>query len=398
MASEKISSNLFWVGSHDPHLRRFDIVMETKYGSTYNSYIFESNGEYALIDGSKLGFEEEWLGNIKEVVAIEKISTMVVQHTEPDHSSAIAELLKINPNIQIYGSPLAMANLREIVNHPFNAHVIKDGEKITIGDDTLEFIVAPNLHWPDTIFTYIEKQKYLFTCDFFGAHICVEPMALSAIAQKKEYAESFKVYFDAIMSPFKPFVRVGLAKIKNLKIDYILNSHGPYLDSPEAIRNAQNLYQKWAEQPVRLRKKVTMVYCSNYGYTKLIAEAMAEAIKEYDVEFKMYDIVESATSDMVADIEDADGILFGSPTIVADVIRPVYDLMNELNPFVMMNKIAGAFGSYGWSGEAVGNLLTRAKQLKMKTIDDGFKVRLNPTADDLVRAKAYAANFVNGLY
>ena len=398
MSAIKIHEDLFWTGVYDPHLRRFDIVMETKKGSTYNSYILQGQEKTVLIDGSKMGFEKEWLERISAVIDPRKIDILVVQHTEPDHSSAIIHLLEINPEIEVYGSMLAMSILAEIVNRPFHKNVVKEGQTIDIGGYTLQFFLTPNVHWPDTIITYVPERGYLFTCDFFGAHISPQAMFVSRLGEEfAEYEEAFDYYYHTIMEPLKPFARKALDRVRHLPISLILNSHGPIIDTPAQIQKSITLYDQWTTPIVFPNKQVTIVYCSNYGYTRKMAVTLAEELRNYPFDVHFFDIIESDQTIMLEKLIQADLVIIGSPTIVADAIHPVYDLLNLLTPFQMQGKKVSAFGSYGWSGEAVPNVLVRAKQLRMEPLDEGLKIRLNPSTVDLEKVRDYAHNLATAL-
>ena len=398
MAEFQIKQNLFSVGVRDPHLRRFDIVMETIYGSTYNSYIYKSNDKIVLIDGVKEAFTDEWLANIEKVVPISKIDYMVVQHTEPDHSGSIPALLKRNPNIEIFITMMGNAILTEIVNFPYKAHVIKDQEVLDLGDRSLRFIAAPNLHWPDTMFTYAIEDQWLFTCDFFGAHYDSESLYLSKLKDRSKYVFTFSHYFRSIMEPFKSFVRQGLAKIENLPITMVLNSHGPFMDTVEDIESAKANYAKWAKADSKVKKRVVISFVSSYGYTKEIATTIYdELIKIHDLDILIFDIIDEPQPVMMETIANADALMIGSPTIVGDALRPVYDMLNSMDTFTMMGKKATAFGSYGWSGEAVPNILERAKQLKMRVSDQGLKIKARASEAQKEEIREFARNFVSKL-
>lgn len=398
MTEFQIKPNLFSVGVRDPHLRRFDIVMETIYGSTYNSYIYQSGSKTVLIDGVKEPFTDEWLANIEKIVPIEKIDYMIVQHTEPDHSGSIPHLLKRNPNIEIFITVMGNAILSEIVNGPFKAHPIKDQEVLSLGDKSLRFIAAPNLHWPDTMFTYAIEDQWLFTCDFFGAHYDSESLFLSKLEDRSKYDYTFKHYFQSIMEPFKSFVRQGLAKIETLPIQMVLNSHGPFIDRLEDFQKAKTLYAAWAKADIKAKKRVVIPFVSSYGYTKELATTIYDEINKlgtFDV--LIFDIVDEPLPVMMQTLASADGIMFGSPTIVGDALRPVYDLMNSMDTFTMMGKKATAFGSYGWSGEAVPNILERAKQLKMRVGDQGLRIKAKANESQLLEVRQFARDFVSKL-
>ena len=193
MKSYKLKEGVYWVGTIDYDLKVFDIVMFTEFGSTYNSYIVKGSEKTALIDTAKLPFKDEFFARIEDIVKIEEIDYLIVNHAEPDHSGLVEFVLQKNPNIQIYGSPAAGLNIKEIVNQEnINFNRVKDGEKLSLGNRTLEFSLQPNLHWPDTMFTYLIEDNILFTCDFFGAHYAFDGVVSSNLKNMKDYERSLK--------------------------------------------------------------------------------------------------------------------------------------------------------------------------------------------------------------
>lgn len=391
----KLKDNVYSVGVLDPNLKTFDVEMSLTHGSTYNAYLIVlNNGNGILIDGVKAPFTDEWLNNIKEVISFDKITTLILNHSEPDHSGSIAAFLKLNPDITVYGSFLALKNLENIVNAPFNSHRVMDGEEATFDNVTLQFLQTPNVHWPDTIITYYKEQKVAFTSDFLGAHYCPPSLRLSEIPSKENYDYFFRYYFDALMAPFKKDVRVAVKKITELDLEEVYPSHGPVLDDKNAAMQAIRRYSTWAIIKRRFRPKITIVYVSSYGYTEKLAKTIAEVINVPNVDLFTYNLQYTSLNTIVDELENSDGILFGSPTFVGDALGIMYNVLNALNPFRMQGKVVSAFGSYGWTGEAVPNILARCKQLRMNVINDGLRVRLNPSDQDLENARQFASDFL----
>ena len=168
MKSLKLAEDLYWVGVIDKDLRVFDIIMETQYGTTYNAYVLKGSEKTVLFETAKVGFKDEFFTKLKEVVDVKDIDYLVVDHTEPDHSGSISRLLDENPEIIIVGTTAGINFLKKIVNREFKSMIVKDGDKISLGNKTLEFMPLPNLHWPDSMFTYVHEDKLLVTCDVFG--------------------------------------------------------------------------------------------------------------------------------------------------------------------------------------------------------------------------------------
>lgn len=387
----ELKKGVFWNGVYDRDLRVFDIIMETEFGTTYNAYTVKGSEKTAVIESAKQKFEAEYMQNLQEVTSIDKIDYIIVNHTEPDHSGSIEKLLEMNPDIEIIGTTAAIRFVGAILNKPFKSRVVKDGEEISLGDKTLRFIMAPNLHWPDTMFTYIPEDKVLFTCDSFGAHYGTETVLRSGVKDEEGYMRAAKYYFDMILGPFKSYMQKAIEKVKALDLDLICTGHGPVLDSK--IDELIATYETWSkrENP-NPNKTVVIPYVSAYGYTKAMAESIAKGIKSEGVDVLLVHLVDDDCSGLADALLYADGILLGSPTMLGDALKPIYDLTTSMLPAIHGGKQAAAFGSYGWSGEAVDNLTQRLKQLKMKT-SDGIKVQFKPSEEDLQNCEAFGREF-----
>ncbi|WP_300347831.1 FprA family A-type flavoprotein [Clostridium sp.] len=393
-----IKEDLFWVGALDPNLRVFDIIMYTPYGTTYNSYVVKGNEKTAVFETVKEQFFDEYISRLEDLgVNPSELDYIVVSHTEPDHAGSIGKLLDLAPNAKIVASPTAISYVKEIINRDFESIPVKEGDSLSLGNKTLKFLSVPQLHWPDTIYTYVEEDKTLITCDSFGSHYSCEEMFNDLLPSEENYMEALRYYFDCIMGPFKPFVLKAIDKIKDLDIDVICPGHGPILRSnPEKI---VELYKEWSTPaPANEVKKASIFYVSAYGYTKQLAEKIAEGINSTgNVEVNLYNIIEHDMTDLVAEVGTSDAILFGSPTIVNELLEPVRDLMAKLNPVIHGRKVAGAFGSYGWSGEAVPRIESRLKELRMKMPVEGLKVKFRPSNEEDEKAFDFGVEIGNAI-
>ena len=392
MEYKELKKDFYWAGILDKDLRVFDIIMETEFGTSYNSYVLKTSNNVILFETAKAKFFDSYLERLKQIVDINKIDYIVVNHTEPDHAGSVEKLIEINPNIKIVGSTVAINFLKNIVNHDFYSLTVKDNDTLKIGDKTLRFISVPHLHWPDTMYTYIEEDKTLITCDSFGSHYCLDDIVLSKLTDNEGYMRATKYYFDNIIGPFKPHMLKALDKIKNLKVDMICTGHGPVIDC--RIDEIKEIYKKWCTvvNP-NPRKTVIIPYVSAYGYTKELAYEIEKGIKDSgEIDVRIYDLVESDIDKVLEEIGFADGLLFGTPTIVGEALKPIWDLTTSIFAATHGGKLASAFGSYGWSGEGVPHILERLKQLKMKVID-GFRVKFKPGKKDLKDAYEYGFNF-----
>lgn len=392
MSAIKAMDDLWWVGVEDHDLRVFDIVMHSDWGTSYNAYAVRGAEGVALFETVKEKFFDEYLANLKEVCSLDEVKYIVVGHTEPDHSGSLEKLLELTPNATVVGSATAITFLKEIVNKPFASRAVKEGDTIDLGGRTLTFLSVPFLHWPDSMYTYIPEMKALFTVDSFGCHYADDRVFNDLI--DGDFTEAYKYYFDCIMGPFKPFVLKALDKIKPLDIQFIGNGHGPVLRAN--IPHYLELYRQWAT-PVVVpadERRVAIAYVSAYGYTKQLAGVIADALAEGGVKHvELYDLVECDLETARAAVQSADGFLLGSPTLVGDALPPIYEMLVGLNPIIHKGKPAGAFGSYGWSGEAVPKLTAQMQAISLKLPVEGLKVRFKPSEAQLAEARQFGLDF-----
>ncbi|WP_300350417.1 FAD-dependent oxidoreductase [Clostridium sp.] len=392
----EIKNDIYWVGSLDPELRVFDIIMYTPYGTTYNSYVVKGSEKTAVFETVKEKCFDDYLSKLTNLgVDPKKIDYIVVDHTEPDHAGSAEKLLNLSPQAKVVGSMQAIEFLKEIVNKDFEYIIVGDGDKLSLGNKTLEFISAPFLHWPDSMYTYIPEDKALITCDSFGSHYSCEEVFNDLVPSKEEYLDALRYYFDCIFGPYKNYVLKAIDKIKDLDIELVCPGHGPVLrENPWEVINT---YKEWStpvKPEIKGDKKITIPYVSAYGYTEQLAKEIEKGLKaDHNVEVKLYDLVYAKQEDVLNDIAESDGMLFGSPTIVAELLPPIRILLANLNPIIHGGKYAAAFGSYGWSGEAVPRIEARLKELKMKLVGPGLKIRFKPSQKELRTAYEFGRDF-----
>lgn len=387
MGVEQLKDNIYWVGVKNPELRVFDIIMETKKGTTYNSYVINDE-KIAILDTVKDGYYDEFKENLVSVIGEKKVDYVIVHHTEMDHSGSLKRLIEDYPDMKVVGSKITLMNLKNILNRDFNG--MEANEEISLGEVSLKFIMAPNLHWPDTMFTYVKEKNFLFTCDFTGCHY--SPKGKMTDSFGEEYFVEMKYYFDCIMGPFKKFVNMGLDKIKDLKIDFIGPSHGPV--HMKDIDEILNKYRLWAKEEPIDPKNVEIFYISAYGNTELIANFMKDKLEEKGFRANITEITSIPLEECKSRIEAAKGFMVGSPTINQDAVKPAWDLLSVVCPIANRSKAALAFGSFGWSGEGVSMLTARMNSLKLKTVEQGFKFCFVPSEEDYKNAEEAVNKFI----
>lgn len=373
----KIADNVYYVGVSNPTLRVFDIIMCTEYGTTYNSYLVKGADKTALIDGAHKGFEANFQENVEAITDFANIDYMVVNHTEPDHSGAIRLVIEKNPNIVVYGTAACLKNLDNIVRLPFNRVAVKDGDTLELGGKTLTFCVSPNIHWPDTMMTYLAEDKILFSCDFLGAHFAEPTMYVHKAYKKELYEKEFKVYYDAIMGPFAKFVIRALDRIKDLDIALVCPSHGPMIMGGD-IQVAMDTYRKWATPEEKTDKTVAIYYVSAYGYTRQMCQYLAEKLEAKGLVVSAFDVIKTDAADIAAHLED-DCLVFGSPTLNRAALKPVLDVISSIDAVGAAGRPYATLGCFGWSGEACAQLNDRCNSIKMKQVGESVRSQFTPT-------------------
>ncbi len=298
-----LTPDVKWIGVLDPDIKVFDIVMHTEHGTTYNSYFINASKK-TVVETAKEKFSETYLRKLKKVTDPAELSYIVLDHTEPDHSGSLRQLLDLAPHAVVVGSGNAIRYLTDIVNRPFKSLVVKDGDTLDLGNKTLKFIAAPNLHWPDSIFTYLVEDRILFTCDSFGAHYCHEEMFDDLAG---DYDKDFRYYFDVILKPYSKFMIKAIEKIRPLDISMIATGHGPVLrknwkkivDETYALASD---YQKLTSASDQ--KRLLITYVSAYGYTREMAVLIARgaaAVKNITVEVLDIESADAGEIDSKAD-------------------------------------------------------------------------------------------------
>ncbi len=401
MAVVKIKEGVYSVGVLNPGMRIFDVVMRTDFGTSYNSYLITGE-KNVLIDTVHARYFEEHLDNIASVIDPASIDYIVMNHNEPDHSGSLAKLAERIPGAQIITSPAGKNYLAQITNNSdLNVRAVKDGETLALDDErSLTFLSAPFLHWPDSMLTWMESAGVVFTCDFLGCHYCEPRMLDSKVSYPAAFERAFEEYFDGIFKPFAPYVQKGLAKLNELDAEYLCPSHGPILTKGVFQEKAKARYHEWSWScRVAAAKRIAICYCSAYGNTGLLAERIAEGIHSVlgDAQVGVYDANEHSAEFLQGELDASDAFLLGSPTINKDAVAPVWSLACGIDAIGCKGKPASAFGSYGWSGEAVPGLLTRLRTLKMDVFEEGYTCRFVPSESELSGAFEFGARFATAI-
>lgn len=386
-----LSERVQWIGAFDPGMRSFDVILKTPNGTTYNAYAVRGSDGVAVIDTVKAECAEQFFARLEAVARYDEITVIVLNHLEPDHTGALPELMRRAPQARLYISQSAQLMLKALLNRrDMDFTPVTTGDSVSLGDRTLRFLHTPYLHWPDTQCTYLDEECILFSGDVFGCHFCDERLFNDKAG---DFRFAFEYYFAHIMRPFRAHVLDALALIAPLPINMIAPTHGPILrDQPlRYVERYRELSGQRLQSEIDADEKTLVIfYISAYGSTTQMAQAIRAGAEEVPgVRVSLYDI-EGGDADLFIDlVEDADGILIGSPTINGDAVKPAWDLLSSFARINVRGKLAGAFGSFGWSGEAVRMMEDRMRGLKMRVPLEGVRIKLIPSEAEIAQCLAF---------
>jgi len=378
----EIKPGIYWIGAEDPDLRLFDDLFPTEHGTTYNAYLLKGNDKIAVIDTVKGKRVDEFMDKIRSLVDPQRIDYIIVNHAESDHSGSLAYLLEHSPNATVVSTTAAKNFLTNLMHKPFTSQVVKEGDTIDLGGRRLRFIMAPFLHWPDTMFTRLEDENILFSCDAFGAHYCSPGRIFDD--QVEDFTSARQFYFDCIMRPFKDKVLAAVEKIRHDVIDMVCPSHGPILR--QAPWKAIQQFESWSK-PTSSTKKIFILYLSPHGNTERMAHAVAAGAACDGLEVISYHISHLSADEVRNLMEEADALIFGIPTINRDIPKPMWDVLAYLSTVRLKTTLAGLFGSYGWSGEACKMAEERLKGMGFKLPVPAVRTPFTPTAEVLTQCE-----------
>lgn len=355
-----VKPGVLWVGAIDWDRRLFDSLIPLPNGTSYNSYLVKGSEKIALIDAVDATMAKVLIDNLN-TLGINKLDYIVSQHAEQDHSGTIQKLIELYPEARVIASSKCLELLVEfsLVTRD-RVQEVKDGEKISLGGKTLEFIHAPWVHWPDTIFTYLPEDRVLFTCDFLGSHLATSD--LYAVDEATVY-EAAKRYYAEIMMPFRQNIKKHLEKIKGLEIDAIAPSHGPLYHKPEFILNA---YRDWVSDEVK--NQVVLPYVSMHGATRIMVDYFVDALISRGISVRRFDLTSSDVGELAEALVDPATIVIGSPTMLVGahpVAMYAAILANALRPKA---RFASIIGSYGWGGKMVEQITGALPNLKVQIL------------------------------
>jgi flavorubredoxin/flavin reductase (DIM6/NTAB) family NADH-FMN oxidoreductase RutF len=353
---------------------RFDIEFGLQNGTTYNSYIIRGE-KLALVDTSHEKFRQLYFDTLTGLIDPQQIDYIVISHTEPDHSGLVRDVLQLAPQATVVGSKVAIQFLEDLVHQPFERKLVKSGDRLDLGKGhVLEFVSAPNLHWPDTILTYDRATQILFTCDVFGMHYCSDRF-FDEDLQKIE--PDYRFYYECLMGPNARSVLAALKRMKDLpEIKMVANGHGPLLQ--HNVVELIDRYRAWSEAQSKAEKTVAVFYISDYGYSDRLSQAIAKGITKAGVAVEMLDLKSAETQEVHELVNSAAGIIIGMPPLSGHNTQETTANIGTILAAANGKQSIGMFESYGGDDEPVDPLLTKFREVGLTEVFSPIRVKDTP--------------------
>src|SRR3712207_4816517 len=390
--AKQITDRVSWVGKIDWELKRFHgDELSTEHGSSYNSYLIKDE-KTALIDTVWQPYDKEFVSRLKREIDLKEIDYIIMNHNEVDHSGALPELLREIPGTPIYCTKKGEAIIRGHYHEDWNIITVKTGDTLSLGKTTLTFIEAPMLHWPDTMFTYMDTDQILFSNDVFGQHFASESLYNDCVKECEVMYEAEK-YYANIINLYSPMCARKVDELlkMNLPIKLICPSHGIiWKENPMDIVHR---YQQWANG--YQENQITIAYDTMWQSTRLMAEAIAEGIQKEDptVTVKLFNVAHDDKNDILTEFFQSKAILVGSPTINNGYSFAVAGILEMARGMKLQNKKAAAFGSYGWGGNAPKMISDHLREAGLELVNDGIKKQWVPDEAALLECIKYGKDF-----
>ncbi len=381
-----ITPNVYWVGVVDWELRDFH-GYETRRGSTYNAYLIVGSQGGILIDGVKHGFEEQCLSRIRSIIDPAKIKVVISNHSEMDHSGTLPDMMQhFAPDAVLYASPMGVKALAAHFHWDREVKPLKTGDTLDVCGEHLTFVETRMLHWPDSMFTYYQKDKILFTNDAFGMHLAGEERFAKQYDRSVLFEEARK-YYANILTPYSMQVGKLLKSYPSLGIDAttIAPDHGPIWQGEQELTDIFSWYERWSSN--RVNSQIIIAYGTMWGSTRRMANAISEGIRHCGVRCLVFPLGCTHRSDIAALLLESSGLVLGSPTLNLEVLPEVAAAITYFKGLKFKPLVTGAFGSYGWAPKSIMSLEKSLDEMKCPALAPGIKVQYVPTEDDLEQCK-----------
>ncbi|MBF2018929.1 MAG: diflavin flavoprotein [Hydrococcus sp. C42_A2020_068] len=375
MQTAEIAANTTAIRSLDWDRDRFDIEFGLQNGTTYNSYIIQGE-KLALVDTSHEKFRQLYLDTLTGLIDPKTIDYLVISHTEPDHSGLVKDILQLAPQVTVVGSKVAIQFLEDFVHQPFQRQLVKSGDTLDLGKGhVLEFVSAPNLHWPDTILTYDRATQLLFTCDVFGMHYCSDSLFDEDL---KAIEPDYRFYYECLMAPNARSVLSALKRMESLAgVTMVANGHGPLLryNVDELIGR----YRTWSEGQSKAEKTVAVFYVSDYGYSDRISQAIARGIIKAGVAVEMVDLKSAELQDVQELVGRCAGIVIGMPPLSGSHLKETTTSIGTILAAAKPKQFIGMFESYGGDDEPIDPLLTKFREAGLTKAFPSIRIKDTPS-------------------
>lgn len=386
-----IKGKVHYVGVNDRVKHRFEGLWFLPQGVSYNSYLIDDEKGVALVDTVDVAFFSEYLDKIRAVIGDRSIDYLIINHMEPDHSGSLALIRKYYPGIKLVGNKKTLDMVKGFygVCEPTDM-LVADGDSLDLGYHKLRFYLTPMLHWPETMVTYDEKEKILFSGDAFGCFGALNGTIIDTQMDTADYWPEMERYYAAILGKFGSSVQAGLKKLGGLDLRMICSTHGPIWVNE--IGRAIDTYNRFSSGITE--KGLVICYGSMYGNTQRVAEAVAEGAAEAGMrKIIVHNLSVSQPSFVLADIFRYGSLAIGGPTYNGGLFPVVEDLLKRLAGRSVNNHRLGCFGGFTWSGQAVKTMLAYNEKMKMQLIGDPVEWKQAPSSDVLESARALGRLF-----
>ncbi len=359
MKPQKIKENIFWVGAVDWDRRLFDSLIQLPDGTSYNSYLVYGKDKTALFDTVDPSKTDILMSNLSDVPNIDFV---ISHHSEQDHSGAIPDVLKKFKNAKVITTPKGKGLLMDHLSVPEDKIItVNDGETISLGDKTIEFIHTPWVHWPETMVSFLREDRILFSCDLFGSHLAASDLFFN---EYWRVCDAAKRYYAEVMMPFRTTIKKHLEKIEKYPIDIIAPSHGPLYKEHQCIIES---HKEWVSDKVS--NTVIIPYVSMHNSTQLMVDYLTESLVKKDIMVERFNLPVTDIGKLAISLVDAATIVVGSPTVLAGahplVVSAVF-LANALRPKL---KFASIIGSYGWAGKMTEQIKSLMSNLSVELLE-----------------------------
>ena len=375
ITTSEIAENTATIRSLDWDRDRFDIEFGLQNGTTYNSFLVRGE-KTALIDTSHAKFQQLYMDALTGLIDPKEIDYIVISHTEPDHSGLVKDVLDLAPNAVVVGAKVAVKFLEDLVHQPFKSQLVKSGDTLDLGNGhVLEFVSAPNLHWPDTIFTYDQKTGILYTCDAFGAHYCSDDTYDEDL---EALSPDFRFYYECLMAPNARSVISAMKRMDGLgEINTIAVGHGPLIR--HNLEELTGRYRRWSTEKSKAENMVAIFYVADYGYCDRISQALAKGITKTGVAVEMMDMRLADPHDVTELVSRAKGIVMGMPPSSGNGAEEIQTALSAILAAINKKQVFGLFESYGGDDEPIDTLQSKFQDLNLKVAFEPIRVKDTPS-------------------